>query len=157
MYDLLIIDGNNLLHVDPSLDRVKRQDFAQARQELVDKLDDAASRLAHDVILVFDGTIGGKGREFRHSLIDILFSPADLSADTVIERMVDEHVKQRKVMVVTSDRAERHTVEGAGADAMSCRMFLEELEHLNSERDRDMGRALPHKRPPSLGDLFPDL
>ena len=67
MYDLLIIDGNNLLHFDPSLDRIKRQDFAQARQELVDKLDDAASRIANEVVLIFDGTIGGKGREFRSS------------------------------------------------------------------------------------------
>ena len=157
MYDLLIIDGNNLLHSDPALDRIKRQDFAQARQELVDKLDDSASRLANRVVLVFDGTHGGKGREFRCSLIEILFSPADMSADTVIERMVQDHVKQNNVTVITSDLAERHTVEGAGADALSCRMFLEELEHIQDSRQRDMGKPMFRKRPPSLGDLFPDL
>ena len=157
MYDLLIIDGNNLLYSDPELARVRRHNFAQARQELVDKIDDAAVRLAEQIILIFDGTIGGKGREFRSSQIDILFSPAHQSADTLIERLVYEHGPARKVTVVTSDLAERNTVEGAGAEAMSCRLFLDEIEDLNQDRDRDI-RNMPFKQqPPSLGDFFPDL
>jgi predicted RNA-binding protein with PIN domain len=157
MYDWLIIDGNNLLHSDPALGRMRRQDFAQARQVLIDKLDDAASRLANHVVVVFDGTIGGKGTDFRSSLVEILFSSADTSADTVIERMVQEHARTQKVTVVTSDLAERHTVEGAGADALSCRLFLDELEDLRESRDRDITTSTMRKRPPNLGELFPDL
>ena len=47
-----------------------------------------AGRLANRMTIVFDGTRGGKDEASEARGVEVIFSPADKTADTVIEQMV---------------------------------------------------------------------
>lgn len=153
-YAWLLIDGFSLLYKDPALVALQEQGhlFA-ARQLLVRRLERAVGRLARKITVVYDGQgTGGPGEEFAASPVEVLFSPAGMSADAVIERMVRQAADPSAFTVVTNDRMERDSVDAAGARSISCRNFLELL-------DGPEGRAAPpatKRRPPhALGDYFP--
>jgi len=152
----VIIDGNNLIHRDERLKRTAASDFDRARRELVAMLDRCAGDLADQITVVFDGKVGGQGAAFMTSSVDVQFAPGHLSADSVIEILVNSSPTPAGMMVVTNDRAERHTVESAGGQTMSCISFIEELE--SAER-RINSRAHTGRRKASggtIGDFFPD-
>lgn len=150
----LIIDGYSLLHGDDSLASVRQHDWALARQRLVRKLEGVVDTMAARTTVVFDGRKQGPGEEFTASPIDVLFSPQNLTADTVIERMVCGHANPNDLLVVTSDRGERETVMAAGAQSMSCGQFL---EWCRERRETSRPSPTPDKPGgPTLGDFFPD-
>lgn len=152
----LIIDGNNLIHRDDRLKRTAATDFDRARRELVAMLDRCSGELAERVTVVFDGKSGGQGEAFMTSSVDVQFAPGHLSADSVIEALVNNAPAPSGAMVVTSDRAERYTVESAGGRSMACISFIEELEaaeHRLSSRARGSRGKAPGG---TIGDFFPD-
>jgi len=61
-------------------------------------------------------------------VVEVLFSPRDKTADTVIEQLVFQAGPQGGIVVVTSDRLERETAEAAGAETMACSIFLDQLD-----------------------------
>ncbi|HSR88280.1 MAG TPA: NYN domain-containing protein, partial [Pontiella sp.] len=83
----------------------------------------------------------------------VCFSPANLSADTVIERLVTKFSAPEKILVVTSDHAEHATVSSAGAQVMSSQEFFDRCER---DRRRPAAKRTPPGQEPKLGDLFPD-
>ena len=152
----LIIDGNNLLYHDAELTRVASSDFEQARRRLAQKLDELAGSLNYDrVIVVFDGRGAAVQAQPHSKFVEVLFSPANLTADSVIERLAHDAPDPSRITVVTSDRGERDTVEAAGGSTMSCSNFLELLER----RRREVAQTIRHFRQPGaggrLGDFFP--
>ena len=154
-HDYLIIDGNNLVHHAPELARLVRADFAQARRRLVERLDELAGASTYrEVHVVFDG--GGTQAEFEvHSpSLRVLFCPSNMTADSVIERLVYSHPEPARILVVTSDRGERDTVEAAGATSMSCDNFVDLLaRHLR--RVAAQIKSGQKKPQGTLGDFFP--
>jgi predicted RNA-binding protein with PIN domain len=157
--DWLIIDGNNLIHREAAESRGPRTgDFVSARWRLARRLDELAGRLAARVTLVFDGTRGGRDEAFEASSIEVIFCPGHVTADTTIEQLVAGHARPERVLVVTSDRAERVTVEAAGAVTESCGLFLGRLDDLRREIDAGlrMGRR-PSDKGATLGDFFPKV
>ena len=157
MYKWIIVDGNNLVHSDrESLFGDPRTDFAGARWGLARLLDELMGELAERVTLVFDGTIGGKDEAFQNADLQVVFSPADMTADSVIERLVSRASNPGDILVVSSDRGERQTVGVAGAQTMSCQNFIPLLKDCRQNLRRSLGRHAKQKAPgPSLGDFFP--
>lgn len=152
----LIIDGNNLMHSDPTLAPMVRRDFPLARHELARRLDGMRGVLAERITLVFDGTIGGRQTGFEASGIQVFFTSADVSADALIERLAAEAPDREAVLVVSSDRMERHTVEAAGVRSISCRLFLDELSRIEAGLRASLRRASSGPKPGGkLGDFFP--
>ena len=152
----LIIDGNNLLHHHAELTRLAGSDFEQARQRLVQMLDEVGGELGYErVTVVFDGR-GAKVQPATLSPhVQVLFSPAHLTADSIIERLVQDAPERDRLLIVSSDRCERDTVEAAGGSTMSCSNFLDLLE----ERRRQVTQKVRNSRHPSsggkLGDFMP--
>lgn len=119
----LLIDAYNVIHQWPELRRALHEGGAAAREALA-----TAVRVLHDhervrVTLVFDGQgqeieVERPGKQLTFSYV---YSSASLSADDVIERMVGSAPDAKIYIVVTSDLAERHTIEAAGATALSPR------------------------------------
>lgn len=117
----LLIDGYNVIHDWPELRTELRGGGAVARERLVE-----AVRVIHDrdrirVTIVFDGRgekieVERPNEELTFSLV---YSPASLSADDVIERLVGAAEESSLCTVVTRDRAERETIEALGAQAIS--------------------------------------
>jgi predicted RNA-binding protein with PIN domain len=73
----------------------------------------------------------------------------------MIEQLVQKSRQPERVLVVTSDRAERDTVEAAGAGTESCGHFLGRLADARRELDLTLGARRARCRGASLGEFFP--
>ena len=152
-YDWLIIDGYNLLHKAPELARMLGSDIQSARHRLVRLAEATALGMARQTTIVFDGREAGSDAALTSGCLEVFFSPGNLSADSVIERLVCKFPTPGKILVVTSDHAEHDTVSSAGAHTMSSEEFM---ERCGREAKRKTGRRTPPGQEPKLGDLFPD-
>jgi len=152
----LIIDGNNLLHSDPGLAPLVRNNFSLARNELVRRLEELLGLMADRITVVFDGTLGGKQTGFESSAVEVFFTSADVSADAAVERLASDAANPQSVLVISSDRLERHTVEAAGIRSLSCRSFLEEVTLAqDSLRKRIQNTTRKPGTRGTLGEFFP--
>lgn len=156
--DTLIVDGFSLLHRMPEARALLEAGrFHPARRMLVNRLERAAGALADRVVVVFDGRgEGGPAEDFAKSAVDVRYSPAGTTADLVIERMVRESPNPERILVVTSDRQERDSVDAAGARHTGCGDFLDRLQGVETNL-AESARATRRTAPPNpLGDWFPD-
>jgi len=153
-FDWLIIDGYNLLHQDQALEG-HRADLQTARQRLLRRIERAAPEMAPRVTVVFDGRERGRDPTFDAPHLEVLFSPANRTADAVIERMVAEAKKPERICVVTSDRIEEQIVSVAGASVISCLEFVSQCDasgdSFTLHRTKKTGR-----KGGTLGDFFPE-
>lgn len=152
-YDHLIIDGYNLLHQDEAL-RGHRHDLQTARQRLVRRVERAAPEMAPRITVVFDGRERGVDPSLVAPHLNVVFSPARLTADGLIERMVAESKKPQRILVVTSDRVEEQVVSSAGARVMSCLTFISRCDAAEGAPVSQRG-ASGGSQGATLGDFFP--
>ncbi len=118
----LLVDGYNIAHAWPELRRVLTKNGREvARTRLIERL-----RVLHDfgrvrVSVVFDG----KGsdivieRPTPHPTFSVIYTPAGMTADDLIEQLAAQANRPADVIVATGDGAERDTIEAAGAQAFS--------------------------------------
>lgn len=149
----LIIDGYNLLHQIDDLAELIRTDISAARHRLVRQIENTAHRMAPQTTIVFDGREAGGDVSLTSTHLEVCFSPGNLSADTIIERLVTKFTEPEKILVVTSDHAEHATVSSAGAQVMSSQEFFARCER---ESRRSVPKQTPPGQEPRLGDLFPE-
>jgi len=149
---LLIVDGYSLLHRDSELAPLLDANLPLARQRLLRKIEPAASALAENALVVFDGRQGGPDEGYSSPTLEVLFAPAGKTADDVIEQRVLRDSHPGEIVVVTSDRSEQETVTAAGAHAMSCAAFLDLCRGDLRQKARSSRRP---SRGNTLGDFFP--
>lgn len=150
----IIVDGYSLLYRMSSAMPTNLGEIA--RHQLQQMLEEVAPSLAERITVVFDGRTRDREPDAERGRVEIIFSPGNLTADSVIERMVCESNKPQEILVITSDIAERKTVEAAGAQSMSCGDFLEWCKNTKQEIGRarqDHAERIP---PFTLGDFFPE-
>ena len=152
-YEWLIIDGYNLLHKVPELAQMLGLDIQGARHRLVRMTEKTAHNMARQTTIVFDGREAGQDTALTSKYLEVFFSPGNLSADTVIERLVCKFEHPEKILVVTSDHAEHDTVSSAGAYTMSSEEFMDRCER---ESKKKTSKRTPPGKEPKLGDLFPE-
>ena len=152
-YEWLIIDGYNLLHKVPELARMLGTDIQSARHRLVRKVGETAHNMARQTTIVFDGREAGSDAALSSKYLEVFFSPGNLSADSVIERLVCKYPTPGKILVVTSDHAEHDTVSSAGAHTMSSEEFMAKCE---ADAKKTISKRTPPGKEPELGDVFPD-
>ena len=150
----LLIDGYSLVHRDPRL--TSASSLMNIRRRLVQRLEGLLGEAADHITVVFDGRDHfTPDREDAASQVEIVFSPGHQTADTVIERMVQQSPRPDDILVVTSDRLERETVMAAGAHTMSCGEFLEWSENCERGMARRAAGARQSAPRATLGDFFP--
>jgi predicted RNA-binding protein with PIN domain len=108
--------------------------------------------MAPQTTVVFDGRTAGQDPSLTAKHLEIFFSPGDLSADTVIERLAAKYPHPERMLVVTSDRAEADTVLSSGAQVMSSQEFIEQCR---ADEGKSFSTRIPPGKEPKLGDLFP--
>ncbi len=150
----LIVDGYSLVHRDSDLVPHVPHRLEIARERLIQKLEEVATAMADRITVVFDGRQANTEQPPTSSILEILFSPKHLTADTVIERLVEQASHPEEILVVTSDRAERETVSATGAQTVSCGQFLEACEK-KREHHGEKTRRSSKSDGFALGDLFP--
>ncbi len=152
----IIIDGYSLLHHDEKFASAGPRGMAAAREQLVSRLGAAGTALAGRITVVFDGAgyIGQRGPQ-APSPIEVVFSSTSETADSIIERLAHATPRPGELLVVTSDRAERETVEAAGVTTMSCTDFLVLLAGAEKSLHRSSASLKTKMPKPTLGDFFP--
>jgi predicted RNA-binding protein with PIN domain len=147
---VLLVDGYNVLRSSGryGAHRVSSDDYSRdiyngAREALIN---DVASFVGNDwrAIIVFDGAGNPQSRgESQHiANIEVIFSAAGVSADTVIEDLVRKVRAQKcQVLVVTSDAQTQWAVLGSEVTRMSAAGFVAELEALTCEQQSDAAQT----------------
>lgn len=155
----LIIDGYNLIHAVPEWKRLAKAGLAASREALV-----VAARAIHDadgirVTVVFDGpaarlTVERPTGEVSFSLV---YAPAELSADGLIEQLCGKAAPGGDLWVATGDNMIAESARANRATVLTAVDFVhwyerstgrkrEQIRRVRSENRKDFGSR--------LGDLF---
>lgn len=120
-----VVDGYNLMHAIQELDDISKNDLMSAREKLIDLLCDYKAIMKTRLIVVFDAYKVETGKEdYTYDGINIVYTKEGELADSYIERLVLDLVKDYKVTVVTSDALEQALVFAHGALRMSSDQFI---------------------------------
>ena len=152
---LLIVDGYNALRSGSRY--VHLRDNPDYTDDVLNKsrealLNDTIAFMGHDFaegIIVYDGGANelSEGSDERIGVVRVVFTPAGVSADKVIEKFAHDARKRGwEVVVVTSDAGIQDTVFGGGVDRMSAEGFSREAEHMAREAKLDASPKVADKR-----------
>ena len=138
---VLIVDGynvirNNQRYAGLDVDYSNDGTWNKARQTLVNDAALFAKGSYDRCTVVFDGAgnPNSTGRPKRIAGIDVIFSPAGVSADTIIEKLAFEaREKGFEAVVVSSDFTIQSTVFGGGVTRMSAMSFASAGDALEEE------------------------
>jgi predicted RNA-binding protein with PIN domain len=141
----MIVDGYNVLHADPELKRMIRQDLQKARRILVRRLTDYLEDRRVQVTLVFDGRGGLTDVDVEiPGKLQILYSAAGQTADELIVGMLERSDSPRRFIVVTSDMADiGRTARAMGAGLLSSQDFLSRIQPAATPPQEDTGGETP--------------
>lgn len=134
---VLLVDGNNVIHAWPELLELHRRRKENARDLLCRDLAILQDTDFARVAVVFDGrgskieSVAGPGQ------VQVFFSDAAHSADSVIERLATKYAARFDVQVATDDRAIQNHAEAAGAQWFSTSSLRDRIDRANRNlRDR---------------------
>lgn len=140
----VFIDGYNVIN---SWSDLKDLEFGAAREKLIEYMINYASFYAAKVTVVFDAhRVGGNSehKEMRND-VEVVYTRDKETADSYIERSVDEVGRKIEVLVVTSDNLEQQIIFGRGAQRMSSKEFKasykEAERHIREKTDNLSNRS----------------
>lgn len=126
----IFVDGYNVINSWPNLKQTKNVSFEAARQTLIDKLHNYGVFKACKIVLVFDAhkVVGNlEKKEQLNQNISVIFTRDGETADSYIEKKVNELGRKHEIVVVTSDSLEQQTIFQRGAVRMSSLEFYNEV------------------------------
>mgnify|MGYP003326856258 CR=1 FL=1 len=156
----VFVDGYSVLHTWARFLTRKGRERALAKQrdELIHLLRQYADATGRRVTVVFDGYASKRKPDTPEVTvgIEVLYSEPGKTADDVIERVVGLLPNRTEILVVTSDNAERRTVESLGAESRSCEVFEEEVESALKDLGRNVKDHGRGRKITGLRDHFDD-
>ncbi|TVR51908.1 MAG: RNA-binding protein [Puniceicoccaceae bacterium] len=122
----LLVDAYNVLHDWPAVSRLLGKRFVEARDRLVRELLPIHDWEQIRVSIVCDGRGADVAieRPTPHLTYSLVYTPAGLTADGLIERLVVSAGSPASCMVATRDQAEATAVAAAGAEVISPRSLI---------------------------------
>ena len=126
---VLIVDGHSMIFQWPDLTLQHAKRTTVARESLVRMLTGLQDNSDWHVTVVFDGN-GVKPTEATPHGVQVFYSTADQTADSVIERLAAKYSDRYEVTVATDDLMERTTAPAWG---------LRDVRPATSRRDRNGG------------------
>ncbi|NLY54497.1 MAG: NYN domain-containing protein [Firmicutes bacterium] len=158
-YDILIVDGYNVIHQWLEMKFLKPGELDYTRQQLITILSSIVGFWGFQCLLVFDAHLvnNGKGStEQINNNLQVIFTPEKQTADNLIERLAVEFCSQNiSVLVCTSDKAEQNIVLSLGANRISARELLREVKLAQCEMKRHYGRHPKTQQRSWLEDSLP--
>lgn len=132
---LVIIDGYNVIFAWDSLKKIAAANLEEARQRLVDILENYTAYTKTEVILVFDAyrVKDGKGSDFVKDGLRIVFTKQDQTADTFMEILMNEMGPNYNIRAVTADRLLQNSAVLSGILRMTPKEFESEITSVGNE------------------------
>lgn len=121
----LIIDGYNLIRTTDLISAENSGGLEAGRTALLKELVAYQRLKRHHLTVVFDGAGPLGPSRGKEKGIKIVFTPAGISADEQIVRLIEESGDE--ALVVTSDQGLARRVEAAGAECVSSPQFRQNL------------------------------
>lgn len=135
--DYLLVDGHSIIFAWPELRTLHERRGAAAREALVKKLRDYQDWSGARVVVVFDGRGLSVSEEAMPGEIQIFYSRAGQTADSIIERLASKYADRFRLVVATGDFLEQETASASGAETVSpdgLRELLQEARPRRQER-----------------------
>lgn len=145
MQKYLLVDGFNIIHAWPELKQQLKRNIHLAISELAARVRVIHDVEAVDVSIVYDG----KGADIQfewpcnQKSFTLIFSPAHLSADSLIERILLNAPSPERFTVATHDLAIIHRAHSLKAPAINASTLI---SWIAACRDRQE-RLLQHRSP----------
>jgi predicted RNA-binding protein with PIN domain len=134
----LLVDGHSVIFAWPELRRLHGRRTASARAELVKRLTEYQDASGIRVVVVFDGQGSKPCEDTFPGGIQIFYSAAGQTADSIIERLTAKYAGAHEITVATSDHLEQTTVASFGALTVTAEGLREYL----GEAGTDLARRL---------------
>jgi predicted RNA-binding protein with PIN domain len=155
---LWLIDGYNLMHAAGAAGgkEVSGEAFRRRRRRFLKMLADAlGSERARETTIVFDASSppGDFELESTYNSMRVIFALGDENADARIEQMIAQHSAPKSLTVVSTDHRIRRAATRRKAKAVTADKFLELLERLQNEKQREQ----THQEPPGGRDSAREL
>lgn len=115
----LIVDGHSVIFAWPELREMHQHRTALARDALVRKLRDYQDWTGVRVVVVFDGRGAAVDASADPGEIQIFYSRAGQTADSIVERLASKYGSEFRLLVATSDYLEQETAAACGAECIS--------------------------------------
>ncbi len=133
--EYLLVDGYNIIFAWDSLKALAKDRLEFARDRLLNLLQNFQGYRKCEVILVFDAyRIKGHGTEIeQHGGVSVVYTKEAETADTYIERVSKQLLKNNRVRVATSDALEQLIILGNGAMRISARELEAEIRAAEQE------------------------
>ena len=143
---LFIVDGYNLIFARDELKKTAAFSLEKAREELMDILSNYVAYTKTELVLVFDAYLvkDGTGSDFVHDGYRVVFTKQDETADSYIEKMMNELGPDYNVTVVTGDRLLQFSAVHSGILRMTTEEFFDELTAIGN-RITEFVRKLAEK------------
>ncbi len=153
---VLFVDGYNMIGAWPDLKHTRdRLGLEEARHQLAHILMGYSAYQRYDTQVVFDAHFQGRpgSQEKLSSQLTLQYTNYRQTADTYIEKACaafrhDLRRFEQRLIVATSDRAQRLTVVGYGAECLSAERLLSEVEQMNCrvrQRQRSKRQSTPRR------------
>ncbi|AXI00429.1 NYN domain-containing protein [Sporosarcina sp. PTS2304] len=151
--DVLLVDGYNIIGAWPELQKLKKRDFAQARDLLIEQMAEFQAHKGWRVIVVFDAhLVPGIEKRKRQYRVEVVFTRENETADERIEKLVSElSGRLIQIHVATSDLVEQWVVFAQGALRISAReleIAMKEVNRLIAQKVKDSSERRPFSKIP---------
>jgi uncharacterized protein len=145
---IVFVDAYNVINTWPNLKPIKTYSYEAARQKLIEILQNYATYKGYRVFIVFDAhkVQGNIGKKEKLGNIVIVYTKEGETADSFIEKTMDEIGKKVDVSVVTSDSLEQQLAFQRGATRMSSIEFYFEVEEVNKRIQKKSEKKFSEQR-----------
>jgi predicted RNA-binding protein with PIN domain len=125
----VFVDGYNVINSWPNLKEIKEYSYESSRQQLIDTLQSYSEFKAYKLFIVFDAHMvrGSIEKKETKGNIVVVFTKESETADSFIEKTVNNMGRKSEICVVTSDSLEQQVTFQRGATRMSSIEFYHEV------------------------------
>ncbi len=131
----IFVDGYNVINSWPKLNNIKNYSLETARQSLIETLSNYSVYKDYKVFIVFDAHMVSGSLEKKEKInknVVVVFTKENETADSFIERTVNNIGRKNEVFVVTSDSLEQQVTFQRGAVRMSSIEFYHEVNNVEN-------------------------
>ena len=115
----LLVDGHSIIFAWPELRLLHERRTSLARDALIRQLRDFQDWSGTKVVVVFDGRGSSVSHEAEPGEIQVFYSRAGQTADSIIERLASKYAGRFRLIVATGDYLEQETTGASGAETVS--------------------------------------
>ena len=140
----IFVDGYNVINSWPNLNKIKDHSYEHARRDLLNTLQDYSSFKQCKVYLVYDAHKVKGNIEKQEDIggVTVVFTKNGETADSFIEKKVNDIGKKVEVMVVTSDNLEQQTIFQRGAIRMSSLEFYNHVSIIKEKISKNAKKCM---------------